>query len=542
MSVAETRNLILAAQSDQEQSEAPSSAISGERKCTRPLWALVLAVGLLVAVSLALIERRGSVQTAGSLGSHFLQKYDNCEAFFNGDNDCSKQRNYWECTDNDGSWGYVCCCQHGWGDFSNNSRVTTGMISWAAQPARCIDLSTPYAHDLSRPFSSGPAFVQLCTWGNPNKHFHVPRAGTGKIRWATHPKYCLGVKDGQGFDGNLLHLQNCYVTPSAWTTFTVEDVHGGRINGTQIRWAANPQKCLWVSGTVDGALLKLSTCRWGDESELFTVKPPLPPPNEEDAPLLFCLSLMLPFGYEVDVMRAQWIHRAGIFQCMEHSIYSNESITLRNGNETLKTDVMEGSMVVKFGGPWHSALNTDIFIRFWRKVVDDPRAASTQWTAKLDPDAVFFAGRLQQVTRSLWGRGDPKKPVFLNNCHLGMHGPLEVISTQAIDVYRQRWRECVDGEPYSHKQEDFYMRDCWRLLGIKQVDIFNLLFESNWACDERSYTRDGRHPCFSKQVAFHPFKSAAAYMQCWKRGSTMRWSTPVAAMSEVPAKWNHHHG
>uniref|UniRef100_A0A7S4PYV1 Ricin B lectin domain-containing protein n=1 Tax=Alexandrium monilatum TaxID=311494 RepID=A0A7S4PYV1_9DINO len=499
---------------------------------------------LLGGASVALLVRPSSEQaqasSAGVQDFLRLQQNDNCEEYFRQDRDCGSKA-YWECVHDDGSWGYQCCCHHGWGDFTNNTHFTTGMISRASHPERCIDLSTPYAHVASLvPFTQGDAFVQLCNWGNPNKHFRVPRKGKGKIHWATHPKYCLGVRDGLGFDGNTLRLQRCWGIPSQWTTFIFEPRPNGP--GTLIRWAANPSKCLWVSGGWDGAQLKMSTCREKDDTELFLVKPPLPKPKKDSYPLLFCLSLMLPFGYEMDLMKAQWLHGIGIFGCKDHAVYSNKSITFVNGSRNLTTDVMPGSMQVQFGGQWHTALNTDIFIRFWGKVTRDHRSWRNHWVAKLDPDAVFFAGRLQQVIASVWPDGDARKPVFLNNCHLGMHGPLEVINRHALGVYRKHWKECVKGEPYQHKQEDLYFRHCWELLHIEKINVYNLLFERAWACDERSETWDGRHPCFSKQVSFHPFKSEAAYMQCYERGAAMGWSTPLGASGEVPSQANGHHG
>jgi len=68
-----------------------------------------------------------------------------------------------------------------------------------------------------------------------------------------------------------------------------------------------------------------------------------------------------------------------------------------------------------------------------------------------------------------------------------------------------------------------------------------LLFENLYACDERSDTRDGRHPCFSRQVSFHPFKTVESYFQCYKRGASQQWVSPMFINSEKPGKTNFHH-
>jgi len=360
------------------------------------------------------------------------------------------------------------------------------------------------------------------------------------IHWATHPKFCLTVKEGKNSPGTTLGIERCWAVPPGWTSFALVPAAGPG-GPSLIRWEAHKDKCLEVAGKALGSKIRLAYCKGREESQQFHVKQLLPPATEDDYPRLFCISLMLPFGAELKLMRAQYWKQIGIFKCEDSAVYSNVSIKLWHHKKFMETDIMPGSMVVQFGGKWHTALNTDIFIRFWGKVVNDKRAWRNHWTAKLDPDAVFFPERLQQVVRSLWKDGDAKKPVFLNNCHLGMHGPIEVVSRHGLGVYEEHWKECKEGEPYSHKQEDFYFRRCWAMLGIEKVDVYNLLFENEYACDEYPETRDGRHPCFSKQVAFHPFKTVDAYESCHARGKSMHWSTPLAAIQEAPSWKNFKH-
>mmetsp|Transcript_47631 Transcript_47631/g.149703 ORF Transcript_47631/g.149703 Transcript_47631/m.149703 type:complete len:302 (-) Transcript_47631:179-1084(-) len=299
--------------------------------------------------------------------------------------------------------------------------------------------------------------------------------------------------------------------------------------------------CLQVGGGQDGSPIQLANCQANDARQRFNVTQPPQPPPYADTPSLFCVSVMMPRGYEKGLLEDQYSHEVGIFQCNDFAVYSNESITLHAGSKTVNTTVMEGTLKVKFGGQWHSALNTDIFIRFWGKIVEDPRTWENKWTVKIDPDAVYFPSRLHEILRNRWYSGDPKAAVYLNNCHRGMHGPIEVVSQQGLRVYKKRWEECRHGEPYKHKQEDFYFRKCWALLNISKVNVYNLLFENLYACDERSDTRDGRHPCFSRQVSFHPFKSSESYFQCHRRGASMRWVTPMFINDQEPGPQNFHH-
>jgi len=400
----------------------------------------------------------------------------------------------------------------------------------------------PYAGS-GVPFSEGHTVLGDCAGGNPNKHFHLPPGGVGQIKWATHPNKCLGVKDGQSFNGNQITLQNCYEGDPSWRQFDMSAGGADFSSPSRIKWSKNPAKCLDVAGgkMQSGTKVQLYDCHesWG--AQLFTVAQPAPPAG--GGPSLFCTSLSLPTGYEVDLLSQQLAKGVGIFACDAWAVVSNQSVVLRSGpGQPLSTVVMGGSLSVEFGGRWHTALNTEVFIRYWDKILADARSGSHDWTVKVDPDAVFFPERLREVLRQQYPpAGAAAAPVYLNNCYLGMHGPIEALSRQALASYKAGKDRCRSGAPFAHKQEDFYFRECWNLLGIAKVDVFNILLESDYACNERSSTRDGRHPCFSHQVSFHPFKSAAAYFECHRRATSQQWVAPMRVYSTPPGHGNLHH-
>lgn len=414
------------------------------------------------------------------------------------------------------------------------------MINWATHPERCMDLSMPYVGS-GIPFIDGHANIVGCAWGNPNKQFRLPFSGQGQIKWATHPDLCLGVNNGGNYPGNEIRLQNCWSGDPSWKLWDMSSKNSSEPH--QIRWAAHPESCLDVQGSKneDGTMIQLANCQKGYLSQMFKVSLPPPPVPWADVPKLFCISLMMPVGYEAGMLKDQHAKGVGIFQCNDYAVYSNKSITLTSGEKAVKTTVMNTSLAVEFGGEWHSALNTDVFIEFWAKVLEDKRTWKNEWIVKIDPDAVFFPSRLREMLRNRWPSGDPKKGVYLNNCHRGMHGPIEVVSKQALKIYQKNWTNCKNGTPYEHKQEDFYFRVCWELLGIERVDAYNLCFENLYACDERSDTKDGRHPCFSRQVSFHPFKTSESYFECYNRGNAMQWVAPMIINSEKPGRANFHH-
>mmetsp|Transcript_33007 Transcript_33007/g.99715 ORF Transcript_33007/g.99715 Transcript_33007/m.99715 type:complete len:688 (-) Transcript_33007:33-2096(-) len=100
-----------------------------------------------------------------------------------------------------------------------------------------------------------------------------------------------------------------------------------------------------------------------------------------------------------------------------------------------------------------------------------------------------------------------KPIVYLNNCIFGLHGPIEVLSSGALNAYVGGLEVCnfLLQEPWG---EDKFMDRCMLALGVTRVNVFSLLSED--ACGEEPT------PCGAKQVAFHPFKSEDKYFECWE--------------------------
>merc|ERR1719446_347023 len=97
---------------------------------------------------------------------------------------------------------------------------------------------------------------------------------------------------------------------------------------------------------------------------------------------------------------------------------------------------MNGSLKAKIGGKFHTALNTPVFQHYWSHLIKDGRAFKHDWTIKVDPDCVFFPDRLTEMLKNTYGaKGQPDHAVWLNNCQLGLHGPIEVFNAKALRVY-----------------------------------------------------------------------------------------------------------
>lgn len=231
---------------------------------------------------------------------------------------------------------------------------------------------------------------------------------------------------------------------------------------------------------------------------------------------LFCFAMMLPFGGEVKLLRMQYENQVGIFQCDRHRIFSNVTMSVSTpevGRPGETTTALPGSLVCHPGGLYMTALNTEIFVRVWKGVIEDRSYLETDWTVKVDPDAVFLPSRLRaHVDRYVRAqKTTAAHPVYLNNCKDGLHGPLEVISRGGMSAFAAGMEYCEKELRHEYKLygEDVFLRHCMLILGIERFDDLALLYET--ACDP--FPHDPM-PCTPVKVAFHPLKSPDKYMEC----------------------------
>jgi bacterioferritin-associated ferredoxin len=103
---------------------------------------------------------------------------------------------------------------------------------------------------------------------------------------------------------------------------------------------------------------------------------------------------------------------------------------------------------------------------------------------------------------------DGSGAVYVNNCRFGLHGPVEVLSSKAIDLYVEGVKrgDCANMRQWAWG-EDKFMDRCMLQLGITRVNLFGILSEI--ACG------DTPAPCAGRNAVFHPFKSIESYMACW---------------------------
>jgi hypothetical protein len=236
-------------------------------------------------------------------------------------------------------------------------------------------------------------------------------------------------------------------------------------------------------------------------------------PRGTDGPggSLYCFALMLPEGYELGLLKWQEEHKVGIFGCDKAAVYSNKEIAVA---PNVVTEVVNSTLKCGFGGDSQSALNAWIFISVWYQVIHVGDYKKHDWVVKVDPDAVFFADRLGRVLAQHKGAG------YINNCKYGMHGPIEVFSSGAIDTlaedYKRSWdgkgpKKCIKNLHFGQWGEDMFIDQCLdKILDVKPRPTEpKLMCESHCECNAWYWCNEGEDV-----VSYHPFKSIASYKNC----------------------------
>uniref|UniRef100_A0A7S2J6M9 Hexosyltransferase n=1 Tax=Zooxanthella nutricula TaxID=1333877 RepID=A0A7S2J6M9_9DINO len=266
-----------------------------------------------------------------------------------------------------------------------------------------------------------------------------------------------------------------------------------------------------------GGNMSYKQAKRGLVSGVSPPRPPLParlatrtsaPPSGNERSL-FCFSLMVPHSYEKGLLSWQQERSTSIFGCDAWAVYSNVSIVVAPG---VVTHVVQTDLSVKFGGDSYTALNSWIFIAVWKKVIDERWHKSHKWLVKVDPDAVFFPERLRPVVRAHEGVG------YINNCKYGLHGPIEVLSAQALSTLEADYnasfdgkapKECVERLHFGQWGEDFFLSRClWKIHQVSRVTVPGLMCEAHCDCPDWYWCND------AERVTFHPFKRVDMYSQC----------------------------
>merc|ERR1719203_729203 len=123
---------------------------------------------------------------------------------------------------------------------------------------------------------------------------------------------------------------------------------------------------------------------------------------------------MMPDGYEPELVSAQVKSFAGIFGCNDFAVFSVANVELGSGIRTIKIHQRSSDR-----GTWTSWLNTENFLLAWNQIIDERRFLCYDWTVKVDPDVVFFPGRLRAHLQKL-ASGGGAAPLYIKNCPMDL--------------------------------------------------------------------------------------------------------------------------
>jgi len=151
-----------------------------------------------------------------------------------------------------------------------------------------------------------------------------------------------------------------------------------------------------------------------------------------------------------------------------------------------------------------TAGNTRLFLNVWNAVQVVGRYQNTDWTVKVDPDAVLIPDRLRWHVSQ-----HADQPTFIKTCSkpgMGdmMFGALEAISKSAISRFFDGHDSCY-GFPVDGWGEDRWLGACLESLGAPGSTDLEMV--SDGVCYGVS--------CSSGAATFHPFKDVGAWQNCY---------------------------
>mmetsp|Transcript_96910 Transcript_96910/g.202490 ORF Transcript_96910/g.202490 Transcript_96910/m.202490 type:complete len:799 (+) Transcript_96910:168-2564(+) len=259
-------------------------------------------------------------------------------------------------------------------------------------------------------------------------------------------------------------------------------------------------------------------------------------PRPWGTPSFFCFSVIRTVGYEADLMRDQMKEKSGIFACDEYAVFSSApyegpatnywapNTGDNSPNEPMVSlDLGMGPLgpvqTIAFEPTYvgvsqdHTAGNTKLFMRVWDKVLASGKYQSTDWTLKVDPDAVLFPSRLRSQLLPHTG-----KNTYIVNCDKPgmtpmMFGSVEIFTNAAIKMYFDHKDYCMDNLPWQSWGEDYFMGQCLDKLGVARTNMFNLV--SDGVCK-------GVNCGDPTAAAFHPKKDSASWMACLAQAEAAR--------------------
>lgn len=206
---------------------------------------------------------------------------------------------------------------------------------------------------------------------------------------------------------------------------------------------------------------------------------------------LYCFMAYLPGSYEDALYEEAKRTNSSVFACEFWDIFHSWK-----------------SPVVKWDSGESTLSNTNVFIKIWDIMLETGKYMQTDWTVKVDADAVLLPWRLKSHLSGL--RPPAFRPMYIKNNKVdvrmgnnGFLGAVEVFSKQAVQIYADNKDGCYKSLG-TNSGEDGYFKGCMDALGV------------GYMLDPELFTPDiSAGACYlGQRAAFHPLKTPKDWRCC----------------------------
>jgi len=218
---------------------------------------------------------------------------------------------------------------------------------------------------------------------------------------------------------------------------------------------------------------------------------------------------------EVELVRGQYRHHVGIWQCNEARAYADVGDELAPGEPGSPRFINHGaakSELSRGGQGWW--MNVNIFANVWDMLIAEGAFRKYDATVKVDPDTVLIPERLRRMMEP----NNPSEPWRIANCArwASMQGSLEVLSRAAVDQYAGAKGGCesryTGGPAYGiwndQPGEDMVLDKCLNDVGNRKIMNYDTLADANCGFDP------GGGCAGPRKAAYHKFKDMASWLKC----------------------------
>jgi len=222
-------------------------------------------------------------------------------------------------------------------------------------------------------------------------------------------------------------------------------------------------------------------------------------------PSLYCFHVIRVNSYEADITRfeASKDGGVGIFACEQYDIFASDGEAWLGDGPLgpIRTHHFTAAAITRSVDG--TAGNTALFMNVWAAVNWIGRWKLTDWTIKVDPDAVLIPDRMRYNHLI----SHTEIPCYIVNCNKPMatgpmmFGSIESISRHGLEEYYKNPGKCNWGYEFG---EDRWFGGCLASLKVQGVQDFGEVGDG--VCTGAN--------CGDGKAAYHPFKNVGSWAAC----------------------------